>query len=1652
MNLVTGIYLPLQSKGVTFFMWSGTARGRAHGRSVERQSWPTPETVAGSSIKAKGVAGTLTYAGVDFTYDAITDATGHAFVTVNSTAQGLPDTSMVSSTTRQPGQGQSARSRPLLEDLELPRPIPLPTVKVTVDAIDVQPGEAEGPNPIITRTVLSSYAHLTVHVLDAFGNELPDYEVVYEIVGNGQWLNGTQGAADTYHPLQYLTDNTPNGEQQATASLTDRYPRTDPVTNSALNQTYEKLTSIGTTHTGSFTATTGSTTDVGLGIHRHRPVPPTGDRWDSDYHHVQPLAGQRWCLHQARKLQHQCQRRHRRRQDLRCCRSRASSTPAHGGVGEQPDPFRPAGIRSRWRGRRDRRLDGNGYLPDNSEPRDDAVGLLYDGYQDGVGPDDAVVWTPIGRSSRQDRGQGWHRRLLLLTQCPQTTGARQCRPVLGSTGAKAWTLNGIDPTKPHGSSVDVQLLENPYQSYDEYDRAPAGELDDVRCIINSRSIRPHDGPVLDGTPWRVFEVQKVWAPTARPGFEVGITPMEADNAVGTNHTVTAVLPDGAQPEVLFFKWYVNGEVVDSGWNMTSYTFTSDVVGSTDTIYYEVYAAEWADPIATSPEALKHWHPTLIIEQDTDTNLVGMDHTVRALFGGTPEVADPSIYWVIWSVNGEVREILPFGQDFVYTSYVTGVDTISAELSLTETGPGLGIFSNELTKTWLPPNLSITLVQGETTIAPEALTGLGPWTTDPVTNVAGQPHALEATLTADGYVDWSAFMVKFTAMPNLIGGEPVVWFVPAADVVDTEYTRAFAVIDQITAEIVTLDEASLDPAVVSNNVAKTWILPGISIYQLDVQGLPTTDPVTNRVDNPHTVYAQVDAALYADFGMYQVMWTVEGPNAQVGFSDLDASGASQWTYSTIAGELGTDTITAQLVLAATGEPVGLSSNSLEKIWITGVPAQFVEWNWDYEGLVHTWQWDTSTFYLVELIADDSNAVFRLKITDQFGNPVDDSLGDTIMISYQIMAPAPAPYPPVEFQMVYDSGDGFWYASSTAPGSVTSMFNPDVFEPGQNVLVKAWDVGTGVATDPFEFHLTGDGSDRTLTIAQDVDATINPVGVNHTVTATINPAPLDPSTYMVIWMVNGVVRETLPYGTAFVYTSLVSGTDTITARLADANGVALDGDLFLSNSLTKRWVDLTLALTPLDATNPAVAVTNGTDTPTHIVTATVLDAGTPVEGANVTFTWTPVSGSVVTHTSTAMTNASGVATSTWDGPGVPSVYSITASATFGTATVNQTAPATKNWVARAPEKIMLWQGLPPAWPTDTTTAPSLNPTGVDHSTYVDVTDQFGDPLAGAAVSITWNNLAGATGFTSTGLTDAFGRFTSTWDGTLSGAPAPSAGVYQIEGAVVIGPLPSDVLTSNEVRKEWQDRKAATISLTQDVPHLLDPTATAVQTTAPVFNPVGSDHTVTATAIDQFGDPLTDATVTFTWTGLGTHDVGANTGGVFVDHASSGSPLTSTITASSPGVTGTIISNAVVKTWYTPVLTSIELQQALPVPLPPVWTTDPLIWLLNPNAPPDLLMRGRALDQNGNPMFANDPALAVGGTSFKLIARDFFGIWAAIVYPPAPGTIATDAVGWFTSEWTGMPPQQVLFRAWMDSDGNNVPSPGEVTSIELSTTFHF
>lgn len=173
-----------------------------------------------------------------------------------------------------------------------------------------------------------------------------------------------------------------------------------------------------------------------------------------------------------------------------------------------------------------------------------------------------------------------------------------------------------------------------------------------------------------------------------------------------------------------------------------------------------------------------------------------------------------------------------------------------------------------------------------------------------------------------------------------------------------------------------------------------------------------------------------------------------------------------------------------------------------------------------------------------------------------------------------------------------------------------------------------------------------------------------------------------------------------------------------------------------------------------------------------------------------------------------------------PTTPGSYSCTV-----TAIVDGTARAVQNINA------VVTAG-PPAHIT-LTPATDTNTTGQEHCVTATVTDSFGNPVPGVTVNF---NVSGANTATGVGVTDASGQATFCYTGT-------HVGTDTITATAVGGSDPSATAT-----KRYQPGEARTLTLSPK-------TAT---------NVVGSQHCVTATVKDAFGNPVPGVPVTFTVTG--------------------------------------------------------------------------------------------------------------------------------------------------------------------------------------------
>jgi hypothetical protein len=363
------------------------------------------------------------------------------------------------------------------------------------------------------------------------------------------------------------------------------------------------------------------------------------------------------------------------------------------------------------------------------------------------------------------------------------------------------------------------------------------------------------------------------------------------------------------------------------------------------------------------------------------------------------------------------------------------------------------------------------------------------------------------------------------------------------------------------------------------------------------------------------------------------------------------------------------------------------------------------------------------------------------------------------------------------------------------------------------------GTGV-NDSFAFWVNG--SNCALVGDPAVPVTINtinngdPYGV-----APINPHlfinndPFDPdSTGNTV--PSAALRDTQMDGLTVVLTCLAPvtpGANSIRLAIADGGDSVLDSWVLLgAQSLTITPVPTTLTLTPSTA-DKAVGQE-------HCVTATLTDqAGSPMGDQSVSFSRTG------THadSGTATTASNGTAQHCYTGTQAGSDGIV---ASVGTLQSNN---ASVNWSATQPEPVATSLSLTP--PTASRTV------GQQHCLTATVLDQFGNvfPETGREVTFTIVGTHAGTPTATTTAGVAEHCYSGTADGTDT-AVASSAGVTPSAPAAVTWTT------------EAQPPVATTLTLSP-------PTATLT---------VGQQHCVTATLLDQHGDPMGGQSVTFTRTG--------------------------------------------------------------------------------------------------------------------------------------------------------------------------------------------
>jgi Bacterial Ig-like domain (group 1)/S-layer homology domain len=215
----TGIYMPLAGKTVTFAVSNGTP-GRSN----------LGVMFGGADASA---VGTVTPP------SAVTGDQGTATATVASNLKG-PET--IEGTVDWPDNPHDGNELIKAYAKKLWQAVAPSDIKVSIDSTVVATKllgvldknvtnmvNVNGSADATSNPALFGTGNISVHVVDQFGNDLPDYEVVYNLIDvGGTTASGGQDAADTYIPHAYLADRTPKDPNTTRPDSNEPTPASDP--------------------------------------------------------------------------------------------------------------------------------------------------------------------------------------------------------------------------------------------------------------------------------------------------------------------------------------------------------------------------------------------------------------------------------------------------------------------------------------------------------------------------------------------------------------------------------------------------------------------------------------------------------------------------------------------------------------------------------------------------------------------------------------------------------------------------------------------------------------------------------------------------------------------------------------------------------------------------------------------------------------------------------------------------------------------------------------------------------------------------------------------------------------------------------------------------------------------------------------------------------------------------------------------------------------------------------------------------------------------------------------------------------------------------------------------------------------------------------
>lgn len=696
--------------------------------------------------------------------------------------------------------------------------------------------------------------------------------------------------------------------------------------------------------------------------------------------------------------------------------------------------------------------------------------------------------------------------------------------------AVVFSVTGANPT---GSSVTVKTDANGQATFC-YTGTKAG-TDTITAYADNNA----NGTQNLGEP--AGTATKIYLP-GQPA-KLTITPVTAENTVGTKHCVTVTATDALNNPVpnVSVVFTVSGanptgpstKITDATGQAT-FCYTGTKVGAdTITAYADTNKNSTLDAGEPVAKATKVYQPgipnSVTLAPETGTNRTGEEHCVTATvvdeFGNRVGAGHP----VVFSVTGAnptgpvtIKTNADGQAKFCYTGTKVGADAITAYADRDADGTlDAGEPVGAASKNYVP--------------GPAAKVILSP---DTATNRAGEKHCVTATVTdrfgnpvgpgTTVYFSVSGANPTAQASPVVTGADGTAQFC---------YTGTNKGTDTITAFVDNNTNTGQDDGEPVDTATKTYRAAAPAAIEV------TPPTATNTVGEEHCVTATVTDRFgnTIDAGV-AVFFSVTGgnPTTEPTTVKTDTKGQARFCYT--GTKVGLDTITA----VADGDEdgtrdVGEPTAVVTKTYLPGPPA-----NVDLDPATAT------------NVAGEEHCV-TATVTDQFGNPV--SAGNKIVFSVTGANPTASPV----VQLTDDRGKAEFCYTGTKKGTDTIAAYAD----NNSNLSREQGEPADTATKTYK-------AGPPAAVAVTPATAINVVGQEHCVTATVTDRfgnTVDAGVKVGFTVTGAVVTTgtTATVGTSgsdttdangqatFCYTSQLPGENAITAFVdQNNNGTADPGE--------------------------------------------------------------------------------------------------------------------------------------------------------------------------------------------------------------------------------------------------------------------------------------------------------------------------------------------------------------------------------------------------------------------------------------------------------------------------------------------------------------